>query len=475
MFSIACKKQTVSLLATVLCFVVISGALCGELPLPAERLLTKSLSYDYMWSPDGNWIIAPTGGGIAGIDLEGRDLFESHVEGDRLIFMEYSQSISIDDRLLYHARELMPSTFRRPPWQLFIRDTHYGVIRTSDLEGNDELELRRIGERDFDHPTWSPDGSRIAFTQQHRGAATYELAIMDADGTDLRIYDQVINPDALVWSPDGSHIAVVEQTRVIKERRSDRFHYDETIDYDRLVVVRLSDGFTQRFNEVEFSNTIRRDLRDDGSISYENKFEYELSGNEVIPGELEWSERDGRIYFLTERYSARHKRNYKETIARELIASTIYSINPDGTDRRTVYQSGAHSEILSFDVSPDGEKIIVLFTHEPSERQDSILHVMNSDGTGIRRLAGRLRWHGRAAWSPDSSKIALSAEFRLGWDYRDPDYGSYLVRDGLFVMNADGTEARLLLHWDSEWDTSLNEESWRFDPNESILVGVDYE
>ncbi len=411
-------------------------------------------------------------------DAGGHDISEFNTEGQLDSLRLYSW-ISIDNRMLYIGRYDMPSIFKRPPWQLLIRDEYYDIIRIIDLQGNEESELIRIGGGDFGYVAWSPDGTQIAFTQRHRDAATYELAIMDADGSGLRIYDQVMNPDVLVWSPDGSRIAVVEQTKVIEERHDDKFHYEETINHDRLAVVRLSDGFTQRFNEVMFSNTVRYNLRDDGSRSYRDLIYNEPRGNEVIKNALEWSGKDDLIYFSTKRYDAGRPENSRDTPSGELIASTIYSINPDGTDRRMVFQIEGNVDIRNLSVAPDGRKILFVTLSDRNIYPDSSsplnLHVMNSDGTGIRRVAGHMRWHGYGAWSPDSSKIAFYAEFRSGWGYRPQNDEVYVSGDGLFVMNVDGTEARLLLHWDREGNISLNEERWRFDPNESILVGVENE
>ena len=60
------------------------------------------------------------------------------------------------------------------------------------------------------HPTWSPDGTRIAFMSGPR-SSDKELYVMDADGSNVRkiaVRDDVPHPPA--WSPDGSRIAFVD-------------------------------------------------------------------------------------------------------------------------------------------------------------------------------------------------------------------------------------------------------------------------
>ena len=62
-------------------------------------------------------------------------------------------------------------------------------------------------------PSWSPDGSRIAFRSYRDG--DYDIYVMNADGSGLtnltnnagRHYSARRSPDSARWSPDGSRIA----------------------------------------------------------------------------------------------------------------------------------------------------------------------------------------------------------------------------------------------------------------------------
>ena len=62
-----------------------------------------------------------------------------------------------------------------------------------------------ISNNDFS-PTWSPDGSRIAFDSERDG--NLEVYVMNADGTgQTRLTDNPAADGVPAWSPDGSRIA----------------------------------------------------------------------------------------------------------------------------------------------------------------------------------------------------------------------------------------------------------------------------
>jgi len=79
-------------------------------------------------------------------------------------------------------------------------------IWTADLDGTNATKLMRNGLDDYG-PTWSPDGTRIAFARTRSDANT-DIYAMNADGTDLR---RLTNHAAAdwdpAWSPNGAKIA----------------------------------------------------------------------------------------------------------------------------------------------------------------------------------------------------------------------------------------------------------------------------
>jgi Tol biopolymer transport system component len=77
-----------------------------------------------------------------------------------------------------------------------------------NADGNGTRQLTSTRENDG-HPTWSPDGERIAF---HRGDPS-QLFVMSADGSGQQRLTDDSAPEAQpAWSPDGEWIAYVRRT-----------------------------------------------------------------------------------------------------------------------------------------------------------------------------------------------------------------------------------------------------------------------
>lgn len=59
-----------------------------------------------------------------------------------------------------------------------------------------------------DHPTWSPDGKRIAFCGQDSATFKFDVYTINADGSNLlRLTNDATQDNYATWSPDGSRIA----------------------------------------------------------------------------------------------------------------------------------------------------------------------------------------------------------------------------------------------------------------------------
>ncbi|HEX8844608.1 MAG TPA: DPP IV N-terminal domain-containing protein [Pyrinomonadaceae bacterium] len=97
-----------------------------------------------------------------------------------------------------------------------MRDGNWEIY-TMNPDGSNQVNLTRNAARDF-APAWSPDGTKIAFASEREGQMPGNIYVMNADGnnvTRITSYEQggvivgaprVINP---TWSPDGTKLAFV--------------------------------------------------------------------------------------------------------------------------------------------------------------------------------------------------------------------------------------------------------------------------
>lgn len=91
-------------------------------------------------------------------------------------------------------------------------DPAQGCRTSSDLFVLDTLTgaISQITDDEFweQHPAWSPNGTRIALMVSDQDDVRWDVAVMDADGSDLlRLTDFPGYDGYPVWSPDGSLIA----------------------------------------------------------------------------------------------------------------------------------------------------------------------------------------------------------------------------------------------------------------------------
>lgn len=75
-----------------------------------------------------------------------------------------------------------------------------------NADGTGETRLTTTPEVEST-PVWSPDGSRIAFVSQRDG--NEELYVIDREGAQLRLTDDPARDEDPRWAPDGSRIAFV--------------------------------------------------------------------------------------------------------------------------------------------------------------------------------------------------------------------------------------------------------------------------
>ena len=81
-------------------------------------------------------------------------------------------------------------------------------ITTMRPDGSDPVTL---AEPDPDiertQPTWSPDGSKVAWTERRADQETY-LLVADSDGGDVIEWPSPLLAVYIAWGPDGEHLAL---------------------------------------------------------------------------------------------------------------------------------------------------------------------------------------------------------------------------------------------------------------------------
>ena len=78
-------------------------------------------------------------------------------------------------------------------------------IWVMDADGGNQVQLTQWGENY--NPAWSPDGNRIAFVSARRHGGP-EIYVMDSDGNNqVRLTHDLAEKDNPSWSPDGEWIA----------------------------------------------------------------------------------------------------------------------------------------------------------------------------------------------------------------------------------------------------------------------------
>ncbi len=81
-------------------------------------------------------------------------------------------------------------------------------IWTINADGGGLLQVTNNDARDFD-PAFSPDGSKIVYASDVDSPGFTEIYVMDANGADSTALTDVPNSYSPAWSPDGTRIAYV--------------------------------------------------------------------------------------------------------------------------------------------------------------------------------------------------------------------------------------------------------------------------
>ena len=265
------------------------------------------------------------------------------------------------------------------------------------------------------HPDWSPDGGRIAYVVGDTAIWTVNVDGSEAQALPIPCDDGCVLNDSPAWSPDGSTIAF---TRLVDPPDGDAYTDVAALDLASGDIRTLytppagvgtwyvrwaPDGRSIVVNGDRYPSI-------DSSVVSGGALEVvDLSGSQPVARQLtdpgmfatypDWSPDGSRIVFTTHDLGVRDGGNQQDP----LLASDLYTINPDGTDLvqltdnptgTTLIRNGTASGPLSSQPSwtPDGRIIFVQVEGEawPGWQMATI----GADGTGPRigrreRLAAR--------------------------------------------------------------------------------------
>ena len=284
------------------------------------------------------------------------------------------------------------------------------------LQSADFLKMRSVG----DHVSWSPDGSRIAYTISNNDGPRRpysQLWIMTvADGKSIRLATGQEGSSTPVWSPDGQWVA----------------YEGHTSGKAGLIVAHPDGSGTRYLGPLEGTNA---PLPTTG-----NRIAWSPDGKRIafvsaVPGP-ETAEATGDPIvirrYLYKPDAAEGNSHFNDNKRLHIFEVEVAS----GKIRQLT--NGLHYE-HSIDWSPDGNEIAFISNREPNEDQffNYDLFALNLATGAIRRLTTTENSEYKPHWSPDGKSIAYQAT-RRGLT----DLETTMEDTHVWLISADGKNRR---------------------------------
>lgn len=260
-------------------------------------------------------------------------------------------------------------------------------------------------QRDF-APSYSPDGTQIAFYSYRVAGDNGDIYVMKADGSDMQrlttapTYD--IEPR---WSPDGQQITYTSsETMQVLETRFVNLHGETD-------ALKVAGGIDRWSSDGQRLALNRR--TDNGFERWVYTFSDHTSEHTAIPPHE-------ATFTVT---SPDWKHVLFTRTAEDAKDLYLYDITTQITRRLT---DGLH--VASPAWSSDGTKIVFIHGAESAAE----IYTIYANGNHLTQVTDNERPEWMPAWSPDGSRIAFSS-----------------VQDGaisIFEIRADGTHLKQLTH-----------------------------
>ena len=370
------------------------------------------------WSPDGTRLAFVRRAGDAG-----KDVYLANADGSGEMRLTTGLSTPLQAVAVQWSPDGKTLALQRwgsKPYALFLVSAAGGpVVKLAD---------------DALGPTWSPDGSRLAYVQTRESEA-HELFVANADGTGksrIPLPWPVTGVVAAVWSPVGDRIAFVDV-------RAFRLY---VINADGSGPIRLADRMVE-------GRPVWAPAGDRLAFAAEQSGVHVVNADgsgpvQLMPppteyasvSELAWSPDGSRLAFDMGGPDSCWRCGPVPVRGWEISA-----VNSDGTRPAALTTNAARFGSDTAPVwSPDGTKIVFTSTrvHRFTSVTNADLFQMNSDGSCETRLTNGLRILSPAVWQPLPG-TPVSIPFRcvdLRLDLPYPDVypgGGYLDRDRVYV------------------------------------------
>ena len=262
------------------------------------------------------------------------------------------------------------------------RSVWNGDIYVVNADGTGRTRLTRDPAEEFS-PSWSPDGTRVAFSRFT--GSRFQIFVMNADGTGASqlTFGDAAATDA-AWSPDGTRIA-----------------YTRCADSCDVYVMNADGGGVRRLTYGEQpgdeSPTWSPDGRAIAFADIDGIFAIDAGGgawSRVTDGPADdahpsWSPDGSLIAFDS---------------SRGLFNGDIYVVSVTGKRIRAVTDSAPLDSHPSW--SPDGRSIA--FMRKEKKTVQARLWVISADGTAPTNLHAIGDAYSTPAWSPGGERIAYS-------------------------------------------------------------------
>ena len=375
----------------------------------------------------------------------------------------------------YHATH--GGADRTPQWSadgqtlvVNLGDDIYGA----SVDGN---RLWRIASKDMEHspsgvfaPSLSVNGE-VAYQKYHYDEGIFERAephkhhigLTDINGIETnRLFNETGTSSYPKWSPNGSRLAfgtyktpIGHQITIMTKRELGQLspwsrlssiltfgkNRDTQRKYDTHSILGTRDSYRYEGEKIFWSN-------DSQQIAFTEQYpshrivniRWDGADKKIVmegtdsfePTSLAWSPADDRIYFVYYELMDGEKAGYMPSVR---------SVRPDGSDERIIVVWTEGFRVKGLKLSPDGNQL--LFTTHRSPKDSGImlsteeLYVMSADGSDARKIFG-------------STSGSIDNPYRSIYASWSPDGSRIAVHDlghggNVFTISPDGADPRVVI------------------------------